>query len=97
MIIVLGSVVVKDGCIDEALTISQQHVNRSRSESGCIAHGVHLDSENSLRLVFVEKWSDQASLSQHFKEPASIDFVHRLKEISAHEPDISIYDTIQLK
>ena len=29
MIIVLGSAVIKDGCIEEALEISQQHVERS--------------------------------------------------------------------
>jgi len=51
MIIVLGSAIVKDGRIDEALKISQQHVNRSRNEPGCIAHGVHLNFENPQRLV----------------------------------------------
>ena len=97
MIIVLGSVIVKDGCIDEALKISQQHVERSRNEPGCITHGVHLDSENSQRLVFVEKWSDQASLTQHFKEPTSIEFVKQLKEIVANTPEMSIFDATQLK
>ncbi len=97
MIIVLGSVIVKDGRIDEALEISQQHVNRSRNEPGCIAHGVHLDFENSQRLVFVEKWSDQVSLSQHFKEPTSIAFVKEIKEIVTHSPEITIYDATQLK
>ncbi len=97
MIIVLGSVMVKDGRIDEALKISQQHVNRSRNEPGCIAHGVHLDFENPQRLVFVEKWSDQVSLSQHFKEPTSIAFVKEIKEIVTHSPEITIYDAIQLK
>ena len=97
MIIVLGSVIVKDGCIAEALKISQQHVDRSRNEPGCIAHGVHLDSENSQRLVFVEKWSDQATLSQHFKEPTSIEFVKKLKEIVTNTPEMSIYDATQLK
>ena len=97
MIIVLGSVIVKDGRIDEALEISQQHVNRSRNEPGCIAHGVHLDVENSQRLVFVEKWSDQVSLTQHFKEPTSIAFVKEIKEIVTHSPEITIYDATQLK
>ena len=97
MIIVLGSVIVKDGCIDEALKISQQHVERSRNEPGCITHGVHLDSENSQRLVFVEKWSDQASLTQHFKEPTSIEFVKQLKEIVANTPEMSIFNATQLK
>ena len=97
MIIVLGSVLVKDGRIDEALEISQQHVERSRNEPGCIAHGVYLDSENSQRLVFVEKWSYQASLSQHFKESKSIEFVKNLEDFVSQAPEMSIYDTTQLK
>lgn len=97
MIIVLGNVIVKEGRLDEALEISQQHVNRSRNEPGCIAHGVHLDSENSQCLVFVEKWSDQLSLSQHFKEPTSIAFVKDIKELVTHSPEMTIFDATQLK
>lgn len=97
MIIVLGSAVIKDGCIEEALEISQQHVERSREEPGCIAHGVHIDAENLQRLVFVEKWSDQAALSQHFKVAKSIEFVKALKDIVAQTPEMSIYDATQIK
>ena len=50
VIIVIGSIVVKAGSVDDALKVSQQHVSRSRSEPGCIAHGVHIDSENPQRL-----------------------------------------------
>jgi hypothetical protein len=54
MIIVLGSVVVREGRVNEALSLSQEHVARSRAEPGCIAHAVHQDAENPLRLVFIE-------------------------------------------
>ena len=97
MIIVLGSVIVKDGRIDEALEISQRHVNRSRNEPGCIAHDVHLDLDNPQRLVFVEKWSDQTSLSKHFKEPTSITFVKEIKKIVIHSPEMTIYDATQIQ
>jgi ketosteroid isomerase-like protein len=38
MIIVLGSVVAHEGRRDEALALSEEHVARSRTEPGCIAH-----------------------------------------------------------
>lgn len=97
MVIVLGSIIVKEGRVEEALKISQQHVNRSRNEPGCIAHDVHIDSENPQRLVFVEKWSDHASLSLHFKESTSIEFVNKIKEIVTHSPEMTIYDATQLQ
>ena len=91
MIIVLGSIVARDGCISQALQLSQEHVSRSRAEPGCIAHAVHIDSENPSRLVFVEKWASQADLLEHFKVPASRAFAKALGELSSEAPSIEIF------
>ena len=40
MIIVLGSVVVRDGEFEKALVLSQEHVARSRREPGCVVGGL---------------------------------------------------------
>lgn len=92
MILVLGSVVVREGCMPEALEQSQEHVVRSRAEPGCISHSVYLDPENPARLVFVERWLDQAALARHFKVPASRDFVERLGVLAAEPPSMSIFN-----
>lgn len=97
MIIVLGSVIVKDGIIKEALRVSQQHVEHSRTEPGCIMHSVNIDSENPQRLVFVEKWLNHASLEQHFAQPTSIQFVKSLTQLVAQPPEMSIFDATQMK
>ena len=55
MIIVLGSIVVKAGCLEAAAAESLAHVRRSRMEPGCISHDVAQDSENPLRLMFTER------------------------------------------
>lgn len=55
MILVIGSVVVQEGRVAEALGLNQLHVARSRAEPGCIAHAVYRDPEDSNRLVFVEQ------------------------------------------
>ena len=67
MILVLGSVVAMEGRVAEALALSREHVARSRTEPGCIAHAVHQDTENPLCLVFVERWASQEVLWEHFK------------------------------
>ena len=92
MIIVLGSVVVQEGRVDEALSLSQEHVARSRAEPGCIAHAVHQDTENPLRLVFVEQWASQEALWEHFKVPASRTFAKALAALGREEPSIAIYE-----
>ena len=66
MIVVTGSVTAREDSFDEILRLSQEHVNRSRAEPGCIAHAVHVDCENPLRLVFFERWADRDALLKHF-------------------------------
>lgn len=91
MILVLGSVVVRNGLIDEAVRLSQEHVQRSRAEPGCVAHAVHRDCGNPDRLVFVEEWADDASLREHFKVPASRAFVAELAAMALEPPTMTIY------
>ena len=86
MIIVLGSIVAHPETFETLLDLSLEHVNRSRREDGCLSHGVHVDVDNPLRLVFVEKWRDGAALGAHFKVQASIDFVTRARELGASAP-----------
>jgi quinol monooxygenase YgiN len=97
MIIVLGSVLAKPDCLDRLLTLSREHVMRSRTEPGCIAHAVHQDVENQMRLVFVEQWSDRSALMAHFAVPASLAFVKAATVLAAERPKIHIYDTSEIK
>ncbi len=92
MIIVLGSISVRPDAVKQALQLSQEHVMRSRAEPGCIAHAVHVDSENPARLVFVEKWASPADLRTHFQVPASGAFVKALGELAVSEPSMEIFD-----
>src|ERR1041385_206927 len=96
MILVIGSVIVQDRRLPEALALSQEHVARSRTEPGCKAHAVHRDTENPNRLVFVEQWSDQAALAQHFRVPASRAFVKSLSALATAAPSMSIYEATEL-
>lgn len=92
MILVLGHVTARPERVEEVLRLSQQHVERSRAEPGCIAHAVHRDTENPLRLVFVEKWSDMAALQLHFRVPASREFGKALAALATEPPGLEIFD-----
>ena len=97
MIVVTGSVTTRPDSFDEVLTLSLEHVHRSRGEPGCISHAVHLDCENPLRLVFVEQWADRAALLAHFAVPASRDFVRALQWLAAAATTIELYDATRLE
>lgn len=92
MIVVLGSVQVQEGKLQEALTLSQEHVLRSRAEPGCIEHGVSQDAESAGRLVFVERWDSMQSLQAHFAVPASRAFARELAGLATAPPTMALYE-----
>ena len=92
MIIVTGSILVRSDSLEKMLAASLEHVRRSRTEPGCLAHAVHQDAENPLRLVFLEEWTDRATLAAHFAVPASREFVKTIRELAAEPPQMNIYD-----
>ena len=97
MILVTGNIVAKADSLDELLSLSLEHVRRSRTEPGCLSHAVHQDAENLLRLVFVEEWADKAALAAHFAVPASRDFVKAAGRLAAAPPVINIYEATRVE
>ncbi|MEA2884745.1 MAG: hypothetical protein QOH32_4001 [Bradyrhizobium sp.] len=97
MILVTGSVVAREDSFDEVCRLSLEHVKRSRSEPGCISHAVHVDCEDPLRLVFVERWADRAALIAHFAVPASRDFVRALQPLGADATTIELYEAARIE
>ena len=97
MILVTGSVRARPETFDEVLRISQEHVARSRAEPGCISHAVHVDCEDALRLVFVERWADMAALKAHFVVPESRAFGKALAGLAAEAPDLQLYDATEVR
>jgi len=94
MIIVTGSIIARPDSLEQLLALSLEHVRRSRTEPGCLAHAVHRDVENPLRLVFVEEWADRAALSAHFAVPASRDFVKTARTLAAGPTTMNLYEAV---
>ena len=91
MIIVSGSIVARPETIDELRELGLAHSRRSRSEAGCEQHTLHVDVENRLPMVFVERWADRSALLTHFRDPNARAFVAQVRKLAAEPPTISIY------
>lgn len=92
MIIVLGSFVVREGGMAQAMALSQQHVRRSRAEPGCIEHNVSIDAERPERLVFVERWESAEALHAHFSVPESRAFAKEIGQLAVAAPSIEVFN-----
>ena len=91
MIIISGSVITNATNRSEIEKRCIEHSQRSRKESGCIAHNVHTDCENPDRLVFLEVWADGDAVGAHFGVPESGEFVRSISALSEEKPTIQIY------
>jgi quinol monooxygenase YgiN len=91
VLIVTGSIQVRQDSFDEALALSLAHVRRSRREPGCLLHSVHFDVEDPLRLVFLENWVDENALRAHFGVPESGGFVRAVTALASTPPEMTIY------
>ena len=96
MIVVIGSFIAKEGQRDTALALGLAHVERSRTEVGCLMFSIHIDAENPNRLVFVEEWRDMAALKTHFKVPECMEFAGRLNELAQSVAPLNIYEATLL-
>ena len=96
MIIITGAVTAKPGRLDELKRLAQAHVERSRTEPGCLSHAMSLDAENPHRLVFFEEWADMAAVEAHFAVPASRDFA-RAAATLGEGAELKLYDAALLR
>lgn len=97
MTIVSGNVNVLSGNMDEALKVSQEHVVRSRSEPGYISHVVSVNAEAANQLVFFEQWENLASFKFHFVVPESRTFATAISKLASAPPEISIFESAEVK
>lgn len=97
MIIVTGSVIAKPEDFDELRREGLAHTLRSRTEDGCILHAVHVDVENPLRLVFLEKWRDRAALIEHFRQPGSKAFMRVVRALDIGREPMETYEASELR
>ena len=96
MVIFTGVVQARLDTLEELRRLSLEHVARSRAEPGCLEHGVAVDSNDGLRLVFFERWLDRESLLAHFRVPASREFAKKVAQLAARPPELTTYEASEV-
>ena len=96
MIVVTGTLHARPDTLAEVLALSREHVLRSRTEPGCLEHGVAIDADDPLQLVFFERWQDGAAIAARFKVPASREFARRVASLVDQPPTLAMYEASAL-
>lgn len=63
-VVVIATVTVKPGRLDEALEVVRANVPTVHAEDGCLTYAVNAAHDPD-RIVFVERWSSAAALAAH--------------------------------
>jgi len=96
MIIVTGTLHARPDTLSEVLTLSREHVTRSRAEPGCLEHGVAIDADDPMRLVFFERWADKDAIGTHLRVPASREFGKRVAGLVDQSPTLNMFEASAL-
>ena len=92
MILITGSVVVPSENRAAFIAAATHHVSLSRTEPGCISHGVHEDVMAPGTFVFVERWRDMAAVQEHFARDYSRETVAMIRKLSTSSTGVEIHD-----
>lgn len=60
---------VKPNKIDVAQSLFASIVPPSVNEAGCVFYDLYQDKEDACKFVFIEEWTDMASLDAHLVSP----------------------------
>jgi quinol monooxygenase YgiN len=96
MIIVTGTLHARPGTLDQVLALSRVHVVRSRAEPGCLEHGVAIDADDPMRLVFFERWADKDAIGAHLKVPASRGFGKAVAGLVDQPPTLTMFEASEM-
>ena len=91
MIIITGTVLLKDDARESAIALGLDHSKRSRAEPGCISHDCYIAADNPNRMHFFEQWADMEAVGLHFAMPDSNEFIRAISDLAASKPETAIY------
>ena len=69
MIIIAGTVTVKQGLRDEAMRAASDMVEATRAEPGCRAYAFYADLQDPHTFFLFEEWESEEALQRHFATP----------------------------
>lgn len=91
VVIVTGDIVANAGQFDALFAEARAHSARSRIEPGCLSHDCYQDPDNPNRIVFVERWRDEAALQAHFQTPGIAQLMAAFAEHADERANMQVY------
>jgi len=92
MLLVIGTIRVLAGTIDDARPAMAQMVAASRAEDGCLDYGYAQDVLDPGLIHIRELWRDQAALDAHFAMPHLADWRATWTDLGITDRNLRCYE-----
>ncbi len=93
MLIVIARAEVDPARIAELQPALDAMMRATWDESGCLSYSMAVESASEGIVTIVERWSDEASLKAHFKQPHMMAF-NKAIQGAVRSIDVKLYDAI---
>ena len=92
MLVIIGTIRLPAGRLDEARPAMQRMISGSRTEPGCIDYSYAQDVLDSGLIHVTEVWSDRAALDAHFRSPHIADWRASWAALGIGERNLVLYE-----
>ena len=92
MILITGTVVIADANRAAFIAAATHHVALSRTEAGCISHGVFEDQMAPGTFTYVERWRDMDAVREHFAKDYSRQTAAMLSRLAESSTGVEIHE-----
>jgi len=91
---VVARITARPDKVEELRQVLSGLVAPTRAEEGCISYELLQNRSEPTDFTFVEEWTNDAALEQHFTTEHIQNAMARLDELVAQEPDIRTYSVV---
>lgn len=78
----------------EVQSLLQAIVTPTRQETGCLDYRLYCNRNDPTIFVFIEQWSDEQAITDHFQQPYMQTFFSKALPLLAEPPQIEQYELL---
>lgn len=92
MILIAAEMTAAPGRRAEMMQALEAMLAPTRAETGCLDYRLFVDVEHDDKVLFFERWVDEAAIDAHFASPHFQHLTDIIPELVAEPPAIRIYE-----
>ncbi|MCD4820884.1 MAG: antibiotic biosynthesis monooxygenase [Methanococcoides sp.] len=91
MIMIVAKNKVREDKKQEFLKITEELIQKSQNEKGCISYDLYEDIDDPYTLTFIESWKDMKAIDLHNKADHFMKIVPKLADLIEGEIEVKMY------